>query len=202
MKEKSVAVFERVAVAEGKIHGLPPEQVHFHEVGAIDSIVDIVGGCIGLELLGKPRVLASRVTDGNGWVDCAHGRFPIPTPATLAILAARGVSVTQCNEPHELVTPTGAALMAELAESLGPMEGLVAEKIGFGLGTRENKTRPNVLRAILGHVEAPTSTHDWETDTVKVLESNLDDINAEILGYFVEKALAEGRWMCSTLRSR
>jgi hypothetical protein len=192
VKQKSIAVFERIAAAEGKIHGLPAEQVHFHEVGAVDSIVDIVGGCIGLELLGKPRVLASQVTDGNGWVDCAHGRFPIPAPATLEILAARGVAVTQCSEPHELVTPTGAALVAELAESLGPMEGLVPDKIGFGLGTRENKSRPNVLRAILGHLEARASAHDWETDTIEVLESNLDDINAEILGYFVEKALAEG----------
>ncbi len=192
VKQKSIAVFERIAAAEGKIHGLPAEQVHFHEVGAVDSIVDIVGGCIGLELLGKPRVLASQVTDGNGWVDCAHGRFPIPAPATLEILAARGVSVTQCSEPHELVTPTGAALVAELAESLGPMEGLVPEKIGFGLGTRENKSRPNVLRAILGHVEARASAHDWESDTIEVLESNLDDLSAEILGYFVEKALAEG----------
>lgn len=192
VKEKSVAVFLRVAVAEGKVHGLPPEEVHFHEVGAVDSIVDIVGGCIGLELLGKPRVLASRVVDGNGWVDCAHGRFPIPTPATLAILAARQIPITQCNEPHELVTPTGAALIAEFAESFGPMEGLVAQQIGFGLGTRENKTRPNVLRAILGSSQPDTEQHDWETDAIMVLESNLDDINAELLGYFVQTALAKG----------
>ena len=192
VKEKSVAVFRRVAVAEGKVHGLPPEEVHFHEVGAVDSIVDIVGACVGLELLDKPRVLASRVIDGNGWVDCAHGRFPIPTPATLAILGARQVPITQCNEPHELITPTGAALVAEFAESFGPMEGLVADKIGFGLGTRENKTRPNVLRAILGNSEAQGGQHDWETDTIVVLETNLDDINSEVLGYFVEKALALG----------
>lgn len=192
VKEKSVAVFQRVAVAEGKVHGIPPQQVHFHEVGAVDSIVDIVGGCLGLELLGRPRVLASRVIDGNGWVDCAHGRFPIPTPATLAILGARQVPVTQCNEPFELVTPTGAALVAEFAESFEPMKGLVADKIGFGLGTRENKTRPNVLRAILGSVQVDSGQYDWETDTIAVLESNLDDINAEVLGYFVEQALAQG----------
>ena len=192
VKEKSVAVFQRVALAEGKVHGLPPDQVHFHEVGAVDSIVDIVGACIGLELLGKPRVLASRVIEGNGLVDCAHGRFPIPTPATLAILGARQVPITQCNEPHELVTPTGAALIAEFAESFGPMEELVADQIGFGLGTRENKTRPNVLRAILGSSRANTQEHDWEKDTVTVLETNLDDINAELLGHFVERALVEG----------
>jgi len=195
VKKKSVAVFQRIAVAEGKIHGLPPEKVHFHEVGAVDSIVDIVGACIGLEMLGKPRVLAAPVTEGTGWVKCAHGRFPIPAPATLAVLGARGIGVTQCDEPHELVTPTGAALVAEFAESFGPMSGLVAEKIGFGLGTRDNKTRPNVLRAVLGKVPSSkfqVPSLDWETDRVAVLETNLDDINAEILGHFVEVALAAG----------
>jgi uncharacterized protein (TIGR00299 family) protein len=192
VKTKSVAIFKRIAIAEGKIHGLPADQVHFHEVGAVDSIVDIVGGCIGLELLGKPRLLASHVVEGNGWVDCAHGRFPIPAPATLEILGARGIAVSQCNEPHELVTPTGAALLAELVESFGPMNELVAERIGFGLGTRDNKTRPNVLRAILGNASEQSRAHDWETDCIAVLETNLDDINSEILGNFVELALAAG----------
>jgi hypothetical protein len=199
VKQKAVAVFQRIADAEGKIHGVPPVQVHFHEVGAVDSIVDIVGGCIGLELLGKPRVLASPVVEGVGWVDCAHGRFPIPAPATLAILGARGIALSQCEEPHELVTPTGAALLAELAETFGPMSAVTAEKIGFGLGTRDNQTRPNVLRAILWDEKAErqwpntqAGSHDWETDTIAVLEANLDDINAEILGHFVEQALAAG----------
>src|ERR1700690_81642 len=113
VKKKSVAVFQRIAEAEGKIHGRPPEKVHFHEVGAVDSIVDIVGACIELEMLGQPRGLAWPVIEGTGLVDCAHGRFPVPAPATLAILGARGIGVTQCDEPHELVTPTGAALLAE-----------------------------------------------------------------------------------------
>jgi pyridinium-3,5-bisthiocarboxylic acid mononucleotide nickel chelatase len=201
VKNKSVAVFQRIAEAEGKIHGLPPEKVHFHEVGAVDSIVDIVGACIALEMLGKPRVLAAPVVEGTGWVDCAHGRFPVPAPATLAILGARGIGVTQCNEPHELVTPTGAALLAEFVESFGPMQNLAAEKTGFGLGTRENQTRPNVLRAVLGQSGAAVSRHpspatrhplDWETDRVAVLETNLDDVSGEILGHFVETALAAG----------
>jgi uncharacterized protein (TIGR00299 family) protein len=191
-KDKSIAIFRRIANAEGKIHGLPPEQVHFHEVGALDSIVDIVGACVGLEMLGHPRVLASPVTEGVGWIDCAHGRFPIPAPATLAILGERGIPLSQCQEPHELVTPTGAALLAELVETFGPMQGLVAEKIGFGLGSRRNETRPNVLRAILGESSSTTSVHDWETDTVCVLETNLDDLNSEILGAFMEQALAAG----------
>jgi uncharacterized protein (TIGR00299 family) protein len=197
VKEKSIAVFERIAIAEGKIHGLPPAEVHFHEVGAVDSIVDIVGACIGLEILGKPRVLAAPVVEGTGWINCQHGRFPIPAPATLNILAARGVAVSQCDEPHELVTPTGAALLAEFVETFGPMRNLAAEKIGFGLGTRDNLTRPNVLRAILGEERpqeeaAQNDPHDWERDTIAVLEANLDDLNPEILGCFVNRALAEG----------
>jgi len=205
VKQKSIAVFQRIAVAEGKIHGLPPAKVHFHEVGAVDSIVDIVGAAIALEMLGKPRVFASPVIEGTGWIECAHGRFPVPAPATLAILGARGIGVTQCQEPHELVTPTGAALLAEFAEGFGAMEQLVAEKIGFGLGTRDNQTRPNVLRAVLGSQSKAGSARklstinsrlptglDWESDRVAVLETNLDDCTGEILGAFVETALAAG----------
>jgi len=199
VKHKAVAVFQRIADAEGKIHGLPPEQVHFHEVGAVDSIVDITGACIALEMLDKPRVTAGAVVEGKGWVECAHGRFPIPAPATLAILGARGIPLSQCDETSELVTPTGGALLAELVETFGPMQGLVAGKIGYGLGTRDNQTRPNVLRAVLGEARPETGAAgagakppDWETDTVAVLETNLDDISAEILGNVMDKALAAG----------
>ena len=205
VKQKSIAVFQRIAVAEGKIHGLPPDKVHFHEVGAVDSIVDIVGAAIALEMLGKPRVFASPVVEGTGWIRCAHGRFPVPAPATLAILGARKIPVSQCEEPHELVTPTGAALLAEFVESFGAMDNLVAEKIGFGLGTRENQTRPNVLRAVLGGVAKAQSPKpkdggtrqsstklDWESDHIAVLETNLDDCPGEILGAFVGTALAAG----------
>lgn len=192
VKEKAVAVFARIARAEGKIHGMPAEEVHFHEVGALDSIVDIVGGCVALELLGKPRIVAAPVVEGTGFIHCAHGRFPIPAPATIAILAERGVPVSQCEEPHELVTPTGAALLAEFAEEFAPLRNVIPEKIGYGLGERDNKTRPNVLRAILGAATVQVVGHDWETDTIAVLETNLDDINAEILGHVVEKAFSEG----------
>ena len=199
VKQKAVAVFGRIAAAEGRIHGLPPEQVNFHEVGAVDSIVDIVGACIALELLGKPRVLASPVVEGKGWIECAHGRLPIPAPATLAILGARGIALSQCDEPNEMVTPTGAALLAEFVEAFGPMRAVMAEKIGYGLGTRDNPTRPNALRAILGASPASGSAsgadraaHDWETDTVTVLETNLDDVSAEVLGHFMELAFAAG----------
>ena len=200
MKTKSIAVFQRIAEAEGKIHGMPVAEVHFHEVGAVDSIVDIVGAAIALEMLGKPRVFASPVIEGTGWIRCAHGRFPVPAPATLAILGARGIGVTQCEEPHELVTPTGAALLAEFVENFGPMQDLVAEKIGFGLGTRDNQTRPNVVRAVFGTIaktadiktKSSKSGLDWETDRIAVLETNLDDCTGEILGSVVETALAAG----------
>jgi pyridinium-3,5-bisthiocarboxylic acid mononucleotide nickel chelatase len=192
VKGKSLAVFQRVAEAEGKIHGQPPEQVHFHEVGAVDSIVDIVGAAIALELLGKPRVLAAPVVDGTGWVTCAHGRFPVPAPATLEILGVRGIAVSQCDEPHELITPTGAALLAEFAETFGPMRHLSLRKIGYGLGQREHTTRPNVLRVLLCEETPSQPVHDWETDIVAVLQTNLDDVSAEILGRFMEKALAAG----------
>ena len=192
VKQKSVAVFQRVANAEGKIHGMPPFEVHFHEVGAVDSIVDIVGGCIALELLGKPRVRSGPVIEGTGFIMCAHGRFPIPAPATLNILAERGVAITQCEEPNELITPTGAALIAEFAEDFGPMQNLTPEKVAFGLGTRDCETRPNVLRAVLGKETTSTGGNDWETDTISVLETNLDDISSEVLGDFVERALKAG----------
>jgi len=170
--------------------------------------VDIVGGCLALELLGKPRVFASAVVEGTGWVRCAHGRMPLPAPATLEILGARGVAISQCEEPRELITPTGAALLAELAESFGPLNGMAVERVGYGVGTRDNDTRPNVVRAALGKLAAggnqgsviriqsepalPSPTQDWDTDTIAILETNLDDINAELLGAFVERALGEG----------
>lgn len=191
VKAKSTAVFHRLAVAEGKIHGRAPADVHFHEVGAVDSMVDIVGGCVALEMLGKPRVLAGPAIDGTGWIDCAHGRFPIPAPATLEVLAARGVPISQCDEPNELITPTGAALLAELAESFAPMQGLVPTRIGCGVGGRENRTRPNILRAILGETSV-AAAHDWEIDTIAVLETNLDDTTPELLGNFLDKAMAAG----------
>jgi len=117
----------------------------------------------------------------------------VPAPATLEILGARGIAVSQCDEPHELVTPTGAALLAEFVEEFGLMAGLRAQRIGYGIGARRMRTRPNVLRAVLGEVEPrAAATHDWEADTVAVLETNLDDLNAELLGPFIEAALQAG----------
>jgi len=127
---------------------MPAADVHFHEVGALDSIADIVCACVGIETLEVEKIFASPLQDGHGWIDCAHGRFPVPAPATLEIL--KGIPLAQIDEPHELITPTGAAIAAEFAVSFGPMPRLRIEKIGYGIGTRDLASRPNVLRAILG----------------------------------------------------
>jgi pyridinium-3,5-bisthiocarboxylic acid mononucleotide nickel chelatase len=196
VKERSLAVFHRIAVVEGKIHGIEPEKVTFHEVGALDSILDIVSFCIGIEKLGKPRILASPLVDGTGWVDCAHGRFPVPAPATLGLLT--GIPITQSSEPHELITPTGAALLAEFSESFAPLQNFKIEKTAYGLGTRQLKSRPNVVRALLGETDsapastAPATASSDEQDTVVILETNLDDLPGELIGDAQEKLFAAG----------
>ena len=151
VKEKSLAIFQRIAVAEGKIHGMTSEEVTFHEVGALDSIADIIGTCVGIEALGVEEVIVSKLFDGSGWIDCAHGRFPIPSTATLEILA--GIPFSQIDEPFEFITPTGAAILAEFGSGFTTMPELVVEKVGYGIGTRELESRPNVLRAVLGELD-------------------------------------------------
>lgn len=148
VKKHALGIFQRIAVAEGKIHGQSPEDVQFHEVGALDSIADIVCACVGMEALGIEKVFVSQLNEGHGSVECAHGTFPVPAPATLEIL--RGIPLGQVDEPHELITPTGAAIAAEFGVSFGLMPRIKIDAIGYGLGSRELKSRPNVLRAVLG----------------------------------------------------
>ena len=151
VKQHALGIFQRIGEAEGKIHGVSPQEVHFHEVGALDSIADIVMTCIGLEALGIEKVFASALHEGHGTVECAHGTFPVPAPATLEIL--RGVPLGQIDEPHELITPTGAAILAEFAQGFGPMPTLKIDRIGYGIGTRDLASRPNVLRAVVGELQ-------------------------------------------------
>jgi uncharacterized protein (TIGR00299 family) protein len=172
-------------VAEGKIHGVPPGEVGFHEVGAVDSIADIVAACAGIESLGVDRVMASPLIEGSGWVQCAHGKFPLPAPATLAIL--EGIPLRQVTEKTEFITPTGAAILADYAMSFGPMPEMRVSNIGYGLGTRETPPRPNVLRAILGE-----TVEDLLSDSVEILETNLDDITPELLAAATETLLSQG----------
>jgi len=188
VKQRAVGAFRRLAVAEGKVHGVAPEKVHFHEVGAVDSIVDFVGACIGLRALGVERVVASApLRTGFGFVDCAHGRFPVPGPATVELL--KGVPTFAGDEEAELITPTGAALLREFATEFGPMPAMTVRAIGYGLGSRNLPKSPNVLRALLGDAEDGEA---HETDRVAILETNLDDVSPQVLGDVMDKALAAG----------
>ena len=189
VKKHALSIFHRIAVAEGKIHGQPAEDVAFHEVGALDSIADIICACVGIEQLGIDEVRVSPLFDGRGWVKCAHGQFPIPCPATLEILA--GIPLGQIDEPYEFITPTGAAIVAEFGSAFGVMPTLRVEKIGYGIGTRQLPNRPNVLRAVLGQADAP-STSPYLTDTVVRVETNLDDLSPEIAGAVLNRLMDAG----------
>lgn len=185
VKDKSVRVFEVIAREEGKIHNLPPEKVHFHEVGALDSIIDIVGSVFGLEYLGLSSLHSSSLPLGSGFVETQHGRLPNPAPATIALL--RGVPVYDSGLPHELVTPTGAALVKVLADSWGRMPPMKVDRVGYGVGSSELQDRPNLLRIITGD---PLDLVAEEN--ILVLEANLDDTNPEWLGYLMEQLLETG----------
>jgi hypothetical protein len=186
VKQHATAIFQRIGEAEAKIHGVDIEAVHFHEVGAVDSIVDIVGACIGFEALSIEQILSSPLHVGYGTFTCAHGTYPIPGPAATEILC--GVPIYANNIEGELVTPTGAAIVATLAKDFVKMPLMRIDKVGYGAGTREYEKFPNVLRAVLGEVEAADTT----PDTITVIEANLDDLNPQVFGHVMEQALAAG----------
>jgi uncharacterized protein (TIGR00299 family) protein len=187
-KDIAKRIFMRLAVAEAKIHGATPDNVHFHEVGAVDSIIDIVGTAICLDWLAPAKICASVLHDGYGFVKCQHGTIPIPVPAVTEVLAARGAGLKQLDIEGELVTPTGAAIIAELAESFGPMPEMKITKNGYGAGTKDFPI-PNLLRIVQGELPAGETT---EQDTVTVIETNIDDTTPEILGYVMERLLEAG----------
>ncbi|MDZ4817286.1 MAG: nickel pincer cofactor biosynthesis protein LarC [Verrucomicrobiota bacterium] len=190
VKMHALSIFRRIAVAEGKIHGVSPEEVHFHEVGGLDSIIDVVGACVGLETLKIEKVYFSHLQEGSGFLECAHGRFPVPAPATLEIL--KGITLAPAGEKVELITPTGAAIAAEFGVSFGAMPTLRIERIGYGLGTRDLASRPNVLRAIMGEMESVESESGLETDIISVIQTNIDDVSPEVLGNLMEQAMDAG----------
>lgn len=191
VERRACGIFKRIGEAEAKIHGKSLEEIHFHEVGAVDSIVDVVGACVAVEGLGVEQVLASPLVDGRGWIECAHGKFPIPAPATLEIL--KGVPITQVEVPYEMITPTGAAILKELAASFAPLSGMEVEKVGYGAGSRELGGRPNVLRALLGErVSEAAEFSEYEQDEVVVVECHLDDCTGEVLGYLTERLMKAG----------
>jgi pyridinium-3,5-bisthiocarboxylic acid mononucleotide nickel chelatase len=177
-KDLARRIFTRLAEAEAKVHGTTVEKVHFHEVGAADSIADIVGAAVGWDMLGVDRIVASPVPTGMGKVRIAHGECSIPAPATAELL--RGVPLAESAIEGELTTPTGAAILATLADSFGPLPAMKIERIGYGAGHKDFAERPNILRLLVGKtLEAPAD----DAEQVCVLETNLDDISGEMIGY-------------------
>ncbi|MEG0276682.1 MAG: nickel pincer cofactor biosynthesis protein LarC, partial [Coprobacillus sp.] len=183
-KDLAKRIFQRVAMAESKVHNEPLEQVHFHEVGAIDSIVDIIGTAILIQKINPDVIYSSIVNDGHGFIECAHGTIPVPVPATSEIFAASDVIARTIDIDTELVTPTGAAIIAELASEFGVMPAMNVQKIGWGSGTKELKI-PNVLKVTLGEIKE-------DNDEIIVMETNIDDCSGEILGYVMDKLFSEG----------
>ncbi|MDA0577756.1 MAG: nickel pincer cofactor biosynthesis protein LarC [Verrucomicrobia bacterium] len=189
VKALSLDVFQRLAEAEGRVHRMPPDDVHFHEVGAVDSIVDIVGGCLALDILGIEVVSVGALPMGTGTIHCQHGVMPNPAPATAELL--KGHPLIQTDEPHELVTPTGAALLMswQAMSTTKPPPACRITRIGTAFGTRTLHARPNMLRALLMEsTPAASATHD----TCLVLECNLDDMNPEWIGALTHRLLAAG----------
>ena len=184
VKEMAKRIFMRVAKAESKVHNKPIEEVHFHEVGAIDSIIDIVGTSILINKINPDKIISSIVNDGYGFIECAHGIISVPVPATSEIFAASNVKFRQIDVDTELVTPTGAAIIAELAEEFTVLPAMTTEKIGWGAGTKELKI-PNVLKVYLGEAEKPN-------EDFVVMETNIDDCGGEIFGYTQELLFKNG----------
>ena len=184
VKQTAIQTFELLGASEARIHNVPIEKIHFHEVGAVDAIVDIVAASAGIHALNIHRWHSSPLNVGGGMVDCAHGRFPVPAPATADLL--RGFPTYSARIEKELVTPTGAALIRTLAPTFGPQPAMSVQHIGYGAGSRNPKDFPNVLRLSIG--EATDATHS----AVAVLETALDDISPQILAHVTERALALG----------
>lgn len=186
-RDWSLAVFQTLAVAEGKVHGVPPEKVHFHEVGAIDAIVDIVGTCLGLDWLGIDQIYFSSLPTGGGTVKAAHGVLPVPVPAVLRLWELREVPVYSNGIEKELVTPTGAAIAVTLASKFGSPPAMRLQKVGLGAGTIQLPI-PNILRLWIGEGVANES----EVETISVLETQIDDLSPQAIGYVFDELFAVG----------
>jgi pyridinium-3,5-bisthiocarboxylic acid mononucleotide nickel chelatase len=183
-KRIATEIFTKLAVSEGKVHNIRPEDVEFHEVGAVDSIVDCVGAAIGFDALGIERFLCSAINIGSGFIHCQHGVMPVPAPATADLL--RNATIYSKHANTELVTPTGAAILAAVVNYFGPLENFVTERIGYGAGTKEFPDFPNCVRLMLGkETDAPTQD-------VIVIEANIDDMTPQNFGYVTEKLLGAG----------
>jgi hypothetical protein len=188
VEQWSLKIFETLAIAEGQVHGIPPESVHFHEVGAVDAIVDIVGTCLGLAWLGIERVYCSALPTGGGTVKAAHGLLPVPAPAVLNLWASRQVPLYHNGIDRELVTPTGAAIVTTLAAQFGTPPRMRLQNIGLGAGTR-SLPQANILRLWLGEImcaDEAFPSSDTELEAIMILETQLDDLSPQIVGYLYE----------------
>ena len=214
VKSRAVKIFTKLAEAEAKVHGIAVEKVHFHEVGAMDAIIDVVGACVGFEILGIEKFACSKIHTGSGFVKMAHGKFPVPPPAVVELLKEIPIYSTEIE--GELITPTGAAIIATVCDSFGQIPEMVIEKTAYGAGTREYKDFPNVLRLFLGEVapqrrEAAEENHSQintddqrpktkdqrpKTKDLILIETNIDDLSAQILGFVMERSFELGALDC------
>ena len=185
IKERTIRIFERLAAAEAEVHGVSVDEVHLHEVGATDALVDIVGAVAGLALLDVDEVYSSPLRFGTGFTRCAHGRYPVPVPGVLAL--CRDIPTEQTEIRAELVTPTGAAIITTLAESFGPQPTFRQQAVGYGAGSRDLKAVPNVLRLRLGERESACAG-----ERLTLREANIDDMNPEVYSYSFDQLLAAG----------
>ena len=188
VRERAAAMFQKLGEAEARVHDVTLEKIHFHEVGAVDAIIDIVGACVGFHALGIEKFACSPLNVGGGTAKMAHGTLPVPAPATANLL--QGKPTYSNGVQRELVTPTGAAIVATLCDSFGPQPAMSVSAIGYGAGTANLEGQPNVLRLMVGEsAEKAVPGYDQE---ITVIEANLDDMNPQIYGYLQEKALAAG----------
>lgn len=194
VKARAIKIFTLLAEAEARVHGIEVKKVHFHEVGALDAIIDIVGACIGFEMLGIEQFAASKLHVGSGFVTMAHGKFPVPPPAVAELLKGKPIYSTEIE--GELITPTGAAIIAAVCESFGTIPEMSVEATGYGAGTREYKDFPNVLRLMVGEAaefeKRPANDHD---DLV-LMETNIDDSTPQAIGFIMERAFELGALDC------
>ena len=205
VKKRAIAIFTRLAEAEAKIHGIDVQKVHFHEVGAMDAIIDVVGACVGFEMLGIENFACSKIHVGSGFAQMAHGKFPIPPPAVAELL--RNAPVYSTEIEGELITPTGAAIISTVCEAFGKIPEMKIQNTAYGAGTREYKNFPNALRLILGEVEnresgiekkhvSDSDHRPLTTDHLILLETNIDDLSPQILGFVMERAFKLGASDC------
>jgi uncharacterized protein (TIGR00299 family) protein len=188
-RTRALAAFEALGTVESRLHRRPMSQVHFHEVGSTDAIIDIIGTCVALEILGVDEIRSSPVAQGTGMVSSAHGMLPVPAPAVVGLLAAVGAPTFGTAIPMELTTPTGAALLASMVTAWGTMPAMAVKASGFGAGSREIDGLPNVTQVVIGEAVQDEAA---ESQPVVVLETNLDDVTGEILGATIDALMAEG----------